>query len=109
MRHVYENPGEAAEKGRLASKEIGATHSLSAFARFIKARMAEIAENPAKPKGNILPAKTRDNGQVWKKTQEVLDELQAKVKALASLEDEMEAAARKIDSVARNRRKGLDN
>lgn len=106
MRHVYEHRDEAAARGRIACQDIAESHSLAACVRFIKERLACIRKNPVRKSDAVSTAKSRPAGEVESKAQEIMDDLQAKIKDLSSLEQELEASAHRMAMTAHSKAGG---
>ncbi|HEX8998196.1 MAG TPA: FkbM family methyltransferase [Ktedonobacterales bacterium] len=83
MRHVYERPEEAAERGARAASDIRAQYSHEAVGRLIRKRLAQI-ERERPPMTKVL--KGADTQLVVAPTAGLLDSLQRHSEAIASLE-----------------------
>lgn len=98
MRHVFTHRAEAAERGKIAAVDIQKNQSAAACARFIKQRLSAIKiEKTVRVSTPLakLP-RLRTPGQMELKTQQVLDQLETKIKDLAMLEDAMHDVARRL-------------
>jgi len=100
MRYVYEHPAEAAARGSLARRDIESSHSVAACARFVTERLAQIEKMQPSHSSVVFHANKRPAGVVELRIQEALEDLQARVRDIASLEEELDAAARHMSALA---------